>query len=115
MAIENYRKETKRYFIGRINVNGQEEFLRLEGYNALPTAIRDQYQSGQGFTNAQTAMQGVTFFNAVEAEKGEAREYWYFRNDVVNVAQVILNDSIDPVIVQHFQDKQERENNIPTG
>ena len=44
MAIQNYRKQETRFFIGRINNDGFRETLRLENYNALPTAIKDEFE-----------------------------------------------------------------------
>ena len=51
MAIQNYRKQETRFFIGRINNDGFRETLRLENYNALPTVIRDKFEAGKGFEN----------------------------------------------------------------
>lgn len=109
MTIKNYRKQETRYFIGRINEEGVRETLRLENYNALPTVIRDKFEAGKGFENAGTANQGVNFFNAVEEEKGDNREYWYFLVNLTNVEAVPLNDKTDPKIVEYFNGNEEEE------
>ena len=90
MAIQNYRKQETRFFIGRINEEGVRETLRLENYNSLPTVIRDKFEAGKGFENAQTANQGVNFFNSVEEEKGENRQYWYFLVNNTNIETASL-------------------------
>src|SRR5699024_4057958 len=89
MAVENFRKEERRYFIGRINRDKERETLRMENFNSLPTALRDRFDVGRGFDTAQTAAQGVNFFNSAEEEKGENRKYWYFRVDITNIELVI--------------------------
>lgn len=109
MAIQNYRKQETRFFIGRINEEGVRETLRLENYNALPTVIRDKFEAGKGFENAGTANQGVNFFNSVEEEKGDNRYYWYFRVDMTNIEQVPLNDRTDPKIVKYFNGNEEEQ------
>lgn len=111
MEIKNYSKRETRYYIGRINKDNVRESLRLDVYNALPTVIRDQFDIGRGFANAQTANQGVNFFNSVEVEKGDNRNYWYFVVNVTNIETVPLNDRTDPKIVEYFNnvDKEEEE------
>ena len=87
MASKNYRKQETRYFIGRINNEGLRETLRLEKYNALPTVIRDEFEAGKGFEKSSTANQGVNFFNSVESEKGDNRQYWYFLVALTNTEE----------------------------
>ena len=74
MAIQNYRKQETRFFIGRINNDGFRETLRLENYNALPTVIRDKFEAGKGFENSRTANQGVAFFNSRSEERRVGKE-----------------------------------------
>ena len=93
MAIQNYKKQETRFFIGRINNDGFRETLRLEKYNALPTAIKDEFEAGKGFENSKTANQGVNFFNSVEEEKGDNRQYWYFLVALTNTEVVAINDN----------------------
>lgn len=107
MANKNYRKEETRYFIGRINNAGFRETLRLENYNALPTAIRDKFEIGKGFENSSTANQGVNFFNAVEEEKGDNRQYWYFLVSLTNIEVVAINDKTDEVVKDYFKRLEE--------
>src|SRR5699024_1785723 len=109
MAVENFRKEERRYFIGRINRDKERETLRLEKYNALPTVIRDEFEAGKGFENASTANQGVNFFNDVEEEKGDNRQNWYFLVNNTNIEIVHLNENTDPKIVEYFNGKEEEE------
>ena len=109
MANKNYRKQETRYFIGRINNDGVRETLRLENYNALPTVIRDKFEAGKGFENARTANQGVTFFNSVEEEKGDNRQYWYFLVNNTNIEIVPLNENTDPKIIEYFSSNEEEE------
>ena len=109
MEIKNYRKQETRFFIGRINVDGFRETLKLENYNALPTAIKDEFEAGKGFENSRTANQGVNFFNLVEEEKGENRQYWYFIVNHTNIEQVPLNEDTDPKIVEYFNGNEEEE------
>lgn len=109
MAIQNYRKQETRFFIGRINEEGVRETLRLENYNALPTVIRDKFEAGKGFENAQTANQGVIFFNSVEEEKGDNRDYWYFLVNLTNVEAVPLNENTDPKIIEYFSSNEEEQ------
>lgn len=104
MAIQNYRKQETRFFIGRINNDGVRETLRLENYNALPTVIRDKFEAGKGFENAQTANKGVNFFNSVEQEKGEGRDFWYFLVSLNNIETVVINDKTDDVVKEYFKD-----------
>lgn len=107
MAIQNYRKQETRYFIGRINNDGFRETLRLENYNALPTAIRDKFEIGKGFENPSTANQGVNFFNSVEEEKGDNRQYWYFLVALTNTEVVAINDKTDEVVKDYFKRLEE--------
>ena len=107
MAIQNYRKQETRFFIGRINNDGVRETLRLENYNALPTVIRDKFEVGRGFENSSTANQGVNFFNAVEEEKGENRQYWYFLVALTNTEVVAINDKTDEVVKDYFKRLEE--------
>ena len=109
MAIQNYKKQETRFFIGRINNDGVRETLRLENYNALPTVIRDKFEAGKGFENAKTANQGVTFFNSVEEEKGDNRQYWYFLVNLTNIETVPLNENTDPKIIEYFNGNEEEE------
>ena len=109
MEIKNYRKQETRFFIGRINNDGVRETLRLENYNALPTAIKDEFEAGKGFESAKTANQGVNFFNLVEEEKGDNRQYWYFLVNLTNIETVPLNENTDPKIVEYFNDNEEVE------
>ena len=103
MASKNYRKQETRYFIGRINNEGFRETLRLENYNALPTVIRDKFESGRGFEKSITANQGVNFFNSVEEEKGDNRQYWYFLVALTNTEVVAINDNTDEVVKDYFK------------
>src|SRR5699024_9265084 len=107
MAIQNYRKQETRFFIGRINNEGLRETLRLENYNALPTVIRDKFEAGKGFENSSTANQGVNFFNSVEEEKGEGRDFWYFLVALTNTEVVAINDNTDDVVKEYFKDLEE--------
>ena len=107
MASKNYRKQETRYFIGRINNDGFRETLRLENYNALPTAIRDKFDIGKGFENSSTANQGVNFFNSVEEEKGDNRQYWYFLVALTNTEVVAINDNTDEVVKDYFKRLEE--------
>ena len=109
MAIQNYKKQETRFFIGRINNDGVRETLRLENYNALPTVIRDKFEAGKGFENAKTANQGVNFFNSVEEEKGDNRQYWYFLVNNTNIEIVPLNENTDPKIIEYFNGNEEEE------
>ena len=107
MASKNYRKQETRYFIGRINEEGLRETLRLENYNALPTVIRDKFESGKGFEKSSTANQGVNFFNSVEEEKGDNRQYWYFLVALTNTEVVAINDNTDEVVKDYFKRLEE--------
>ena len=107
MASKNYRKQETRYFIGRINEEGFRETLRLENYNALPTVIRDKFESGKGFEKSSTANQGVNFFNSVEEEKGDNRQYWYFLVALTNTEVVAINDNTDEVVKDYFKRLEE--------
>ena len=107
MASKNYRKQETRYFIGRINEEGFRETLRLENYNALPTVIRDKFESGKGFEKSSTANQGVNFFNSVEEEKGDNRQYWYFLVALTNIEVVAINDNTDEVVKDYFKRLEE--------
>ena len=107
MASKNYRKQETRYFIGRINEGGFRETLRLENYNALPTVIRDKFESGKGFEKSSTANQGVNFFNSVEEEKGDNRQYWYFLVALTNTEVVAINDNTDEVVKEYFKRLEE--------
>lgn len=109
MAIQNYRKQETRFFIGRINNDGFRETLRLENYNALPTVIRDKFEAGKGFEKSSTANQGVNFFNSVEEEKGDSRQYWYFLVNNTNIEIVPLNENTDPKIIEYFNGNEEEE------
>ena len=109
MAIQNYRKQETRFFIGRINDDGVRETLRLENYNALPTVIRDKFEAGKGFEKSSTANQGVTFFNSVEEEKGDNRQHWYFLVNNTNIEIVPLNDKTDPKIIEYFNGNEEEQ------
>ena len=109
MAIQNYKKQETRFFIGRINNDGVRETLRLENYNALPTVIRDKFEAGKGFEKSSTANQGVNFFNSVEEEKGDNRQYWYFLVNNTNIETVPLNENTDPKIVEYFNGNEEEE------
>ena len=109
MAIQNYRKQETRFFIGRINNDDFRETLRLENYNALPTVIRDKFEAGKGFENSSTANQGVNFFNSVEEEKGDNRQYWYFLVNNTNIETVPLNDKTDPKIIEYFNGNEEEQ------
>ena len=109
MAIQNYTKRETRFFIGRINEDDVRETLRLENYNALPTVIRDKFEAGKGFENAQTANQGVNFFNSLESEKGDNRQYWYFLVNNTNIETVPLNENTDPKIIEYFNGNEEEE------
>lgn len=104
MAVENFRKEERRYFIGRINRDKERETLKMENFNSLPTALRDRFDVGRGFDNPKTANQGVNFFNSAEAEKGENRRYWYFRVDITNIEVVPINDNTDENIKEYFNE-----------
>ena len=107
MAIQNYRKQETRFFIGRINNDGFRETLRLENYNALPTVIRDKFEAGKGFEKSSTANQGVNFFNSVEEEKGDNRQYWYFLVALTNTEVVAINDNTDEVVKEYFKRLEE--------
>lgn len=107
MASKNYRKQETRYFIGRINERKERETLRMENYNSLPTALRDRFDIGKGFENAQTANQGVNFFNSVEQEKGEGRDFWYFLVSLNNIETVVINDKTDDVVKEYFKRLEE--------
>ena len=107
MANKNYRKQETRYFIGRINEEGVRETLRLENYNSLPTVIRDKFEVGRGFENSSTANQGVSFFNSVEEEKGDNRQYWYFLVALTNTEVVAINDKTDEVVKDYFKRLEE--------
>lgn len=104
MANKNYRKQETRYFIGRINERKERETLRMENYNSLPSALRDRFEIGKGFENARTANQGVSFFNSVEQEKGEGRDFWYFLVTLTNIEVVAINDNTDDVVKEYFKD-----------
>ena len=113
MASKNYRKQGTRYFIGRINEEGLRETLRLENYNALPTVIRDKFESGKGFEKSITANQGVNFFNSVEEEKGDNRQYWYFLVALTNTEVVAINDNTDEVVKEYFKRLEESNTEQP--
>ena len=113
MASKNYRKQETRYFIGRINEEGFRETLRLENYNALPTVIRDKFESGKGFEKSSTANQGVNFFNSVEEEKGDNRQYWYFLVALTNIEVVAINDNTDEVVKDYFKRLEESNTEQP--
>ena len=113
MASKNYRKQETRYFIGRINEEGLRETLRLENYNALPTVIRDKFESGKGFEKSITANQGVNFFNSVEEEKGDNRQYWYFLVALTNTEVVAINDNTDEVVKDYFKRLEESNTEQP--
>ena len=113
MASKNYRKQETRYFIGRINEEGFRETLRLENYNALPTVIRDKFESGKGFEKSITANQGVNFFNSVEEEKGDNRQYWYFLVALTNIEVVAINDNTDEVVKDYFKRLEESNTEQP--
>ena len=113
MASKNYRKQETRYFIGRINEEGLRETLRLENYNALPTVIRDKFESGKGFEKSITANQGVNFFNSVEEEKGDNRQYWYFLVALTNIEVVAINDNTDEVVKDYFKRLEESNTEQP--
>ena len=113
MASKNYRKQETRYFIGRINEEGFRETLRLENYNALPTVIRDKFESGKGFEKSITANQGVNFFNSVEEEKGDNRQYWYFLVALTNTEVVAINDNTDEVVKDYFKRLEESNTEQP--
>ena len=113
MASKNYRKQETRYFIGRINEEGLRETLRLENYNALPTVIRDKFESGKGFEKSSTANQGVNFFNSVEEEKGDNRQYWYFLVALTNTEVVAINDNTDEVVKEYFKRLEESNTERP--
>ena len=113
MASKNYRKQETRYFIGRINEEGFRETLRLENYNALPTVIRDKFESGKGFEKSSTANQGVNFFNSVEEEKGDNRQYWYFLVALTNIEVVAINDNTDEVVQDYFKRLEESNTEQP--
>lgn len=107
MASKNYRKQETRYFIGRINERKERETLRMETYNSLPSALRDRFEIGRGFESNQTANQGVNFFNSVEQEKGEGRDFWYFLVALTNTEVVAINDNTDDVVKEYFKDLEE--------
>ena len=107
MANKNYRKQETRFFIGRINEDSIRETLRLENYNSLPTVIRDKFEAGKGFENSSTANQGVTFFNSVEEEKGDNRQYWYFLVALTNTEVVAINDKTDDIVKEYFKRLEE--------
>ena len=107
MASKNYRKQETRYFIGRINERKERETLRMETYNSLPSALRDRFEIGKGFENSSTANQGVNFFNSVEQEKGEGRDFWYFLVALTNTEVVAINDNTDDVVKEYFKDLEE--------
>lgn len=109
MAVENFRKEERRYFIGRINRDKERETLRMENFNSLPTALRDKFDVGRGFDTVQTANQGVNFFNSVEEEKGDNRQYWYFLVNLTNIETVPLNDKTDTKIIEYFNGNEEEQ------
>lgn len=113
MAIQNYRKQETRFFIGRINNDGFRETLRLEKYNALPTVIRDEFEAGKGFEKSSTANQGVNFFNSVEEEKGDNRQYWYFLVALTNTEVVAINDNTDEVVKEYFRNLEDSEKEQP--
>ena len=113
MASKNYRKQETRSFIGRINEEGLRETLRLENYNALPTVIRDKFESGKGFEKSSTANQGVNFFNSVEEEKGDNRQYWYFLVALTNIEVVAINDNTDEVVKDYFKRLEESNTEQP--
>ena len=113
MAIQNYRKQETRFFIGRINNEGLRETLRLEKYNALPTVIRDEFEAGKGFEKSSTANQGVNFFNSVEEEKGDNRQYWYFLVALTNTEVVAINDNTDEVVKEYFKRLEESNTEQP--
>ena len=113
MASKNYRKQETRYFIGRINNEGLRETLRLEKYNALPTVIRDEFEAGKGFEKSSTANQGVNFFNSVEEEKGDNRQYWYFLVALTNTEVVAINDNTDEVVKEYFKRLEESNTEQP--
>lgn len=107
MVNKNYRKQETRFFIGRINEIGERETLRMENYNSLPTALRDKFDIGRGFENAQTANRGVNFFNSVEEEKGAGRDFWYFLVSLNNIETVVINDKTDDVVKDYFRNLED--------
>src|SRR5699024_5325119 len=109
MAIQNYRKQATRFFIGRINNEGLRETLKLENNNALPKVSRDKFEAGKGFENSRTANQGVNFFNSVEEEKRDSRQYWYFLVNNTNIEIVPLDENTDPKIIEYFNGNEEEE------
>src|SRR5699024_2325430 len=107
MASKNYRKQETRYFIGRINKRKERETLRMETYNSLPSALRDRFEIGRGFESNQTANQGVNFFNSVEKEKGEGRDFLYLLVDLINTEEVAINDNTDDIVKEYIKDLEE--------
>src|SRR5699024_3041612 len=94
---------------GRINNEGLRETLKLENYNALPTVIRDKFEAGKGFENSSTANQGVNFFNSVEEDKRDNRQYWYFLVNNTNIETVPLNENTYHKIIEYFNGNEEEE------
>ena len=103
MATQNYSKRETRYFIGRISRDNERETLRMETYNNLPSAIREDYDFGRGFKEARIANLGVQFFESYEENKGEGRDYWYFVESVTNVSTVVINDNTNEKVKEYFK------------
>lgn len=102
MATQNYTDRETRYFIGRISKGNVKETLRMENYNDLPSAIRDDFDFGRGFKDARIANLGVQFFESYEENKGEGRNYWYFLQSVTVVNNVAMTEKTNPVIKNYF-------------
>lgn len=102
MATQNYTDRETRYFIGRISKDNVKETLRMENYNDLPSAIRDDFDFGRGFKDARIANLGVQFFESYEENKGEGRNYWYFLQSVTVVNNVAMTEKTNPVIKNYF-------------
>lgn len=103
MATQNYTKRETRYFIGRIGRSNERETLRMETYNNLPSAIREDYDFGRGFKDARIANLGVQFFESYEENKGEGRDYWYFLESATNVSTVAINDNTSEKVKEYFK------------
>ena len=102
MATQNYTERETRFFIGRISRANERETLRMETYNNLPSAIREDYDFGRGFKDARIANLGVQFFESYEDNKGEGRDYWYFVESVTNVSTVVINDKTSEKVKEYF-------------